>query len=234
MCLRKWKRVWSEFGAYSKLKKEYACTIFFSEKICVHKGCLNWKKPSARIFFLCLEYAPNSGVEFGVCSKLEVEFGAAPNQRFEFKVCSVSNSGFEFGVCSKLEVWVWSTLQTRGLSLGYAPNSRCEFGVRSKLGVWVWSALQTRGLSLRYAPNSRFEFGVRSKLEVWVWGTLQTRGLSLGCAPGSRFEFGVRSKLGFSLEWPPNAGNDGLGARNKNQHVCNHNRWFFSGNNSAS
>ena len=189
---------------------------------------------------LSLECAPNSRIEFGVRSKHAVWVWSALQTRGLSLECP-PNSRFEFGVRSKLEVWVWSALQTRGLSLECAPNSRFEFGVRSKLKVWVWSALQTRGLSLECALNS--------KLEVWVWSALQTRGLSSEHAPNSRFEFGVgarvRSKLvlqtqglslecapnsGFSLQCPPNAGNDGLGARNKNQHACNHNRCFsFSG-----
>ena len=105
----------NEFGVSLELtpnSKKYACTRFFWEKICVHKGCLNWKKHSAHIFF-----------EFGECSKLEVEFG----------------------VRSKVGVWVWSTLQTQGLSLECAPNS---------------------GFSLECPPNAGNDgLGARNKIQ---------------------------------------------------------------------
>ena len=100
--------------------------------------------------------------------------------------------------CTHIFFWVWSTLQTQGLSLECAPNSRLSLErLQTRDSSLKFAVFQTRVSSLECAPNSRFEFGVRSKLEVWVWSTLQTRGLSLEYAPNSLFEFGVRSKLGF-------------------------------------
>ena len=78
MRLPKWKRVWSEFGAYSKLKKICVHNVFLKENMRA-QGLFKLKKTFCTHIFLSLENAPNSGVEFGVCSKLEVEFGVAPN-----------------------------------------------------------------------------------------------------------------------------------------------------------
>ena len=166
-------RLWSEFGAYSKLKKTYACTRFFLRKICVHEGFQKTKTPCARIFFF----------EFGVRSKL------TPNSVCLNVSCKRMQISKKSLTLFQPQGWNPRHLQTQGLSWS-GLQTKCltlEFGVFAKLRLWVWSVLQTQALSL--------EFGVFSKVRLWVWSVLQTQALSLECSPNSGFEYGVFSKL---------------------------------------
>ena len=84
------------------------------------------KKMSLEILNLSLEKSPNSTLEFGEFSKLNLWVCVFFKFRFFSEKNEFGDFEPEFGEISKLNPWVWRNLQTQPLSLENSPNSTSE------------------------------------------------------------------------------------------------------------
>ena len=125
------------------------------------------KRMSLEILNRNLENSPNSTLEFGEFSKLNLWVLIFFNSLF----CRKNESG-------DFELWVWRILQTQKKN-----SFESEFGEFSKLSTWVWRILQTHFGFWKKNMFSGFCF-----FWIWVRGNLQTQPLSLENSPNSTSE----------------------------------------------